>query len=615
MDELLPYYERELGFLRKYTREFSERYPKIAGRLLISGDVCQDPHVERMIESFALLNARISKKLEDDYPEFTEALLEVLYPHYLRPFPSCSIARFDAGGATAQLTTTPVIARGTELLTRPVRGVACRFRSVYDVVLAPLRLSQARFEAIAQPPETVRLPKDATGQISLTLELTSEQADFSTQPASLRLFIDGEPSFASTLRDALFMHTVRAYVEPAGSGRWHALDKVPLDPAGFGDTESLIEYPDRSHPAYRLLTEYFAFPEKFNFFDLDLAALARAAGARQGMRSLTVHLILGGLRHDSGPARLLEALSAPNLLLGCTPIVNLFKQRGDPIRITHTAASYPVVADGRRAHAYEVHSIDSVKRVRQTPQGESITEFRPFYSLRHGEIPEQSGHYWVAHRNDDVAQRSPGYELEISIVDIDFDPVLPQVDTLSIELTCSNRELPSMLAYGLAGGDLYIEGGTVARSITMLRKPTVSLAFERGRGAHWRLISHLSLNHLSLAQSGLSAFKEMLRLYDLPRSAISGRLIEGLVELEHRLVSAWLPGKRFASVVRGVEVRLSLDEDSFVGAGIDTFAQIVDRFLGLYVSVNSFTQLVLVSKRTGREILRCLPRSGDQALV
>jgi type VI secretion system protein ImpG len=321
------------------------------------------------------------------------------------------------------------------------------------------------------------------------------------------------------------------------------------------------------------------------------------------------------MRADSNTARMLGNLTAGNLLLGCTPVINLFKQRGDPIRLTHAAAHYPVVADSRRAFAYEVYSIDSVKMVRQTPQGESITEFRPFYSLRHGEVPEKEGHYWVARRNEMMAQKSPGYETEISIVDIDFDPASVETQTLSLDLSCCNRDLPASLAYGLPGGDLFLEGGSTVRSVSFLRKPSMSYRFERGRGAHWRLISHLSLNHLSLSQGGLEAFQEMLRLYDLPRSAISQRQIAGIVALEHKPAKAWLAGNPFASLVRGVEVCLTIDEESFVGSGIHAFANVVDCFLGLYVNANSFTQLVVVSNKTGEELLRCLPRSGDLSLV
>lgn len=611
MEDLLPYYERELAFLRRYSRDFADKYPKIAGRLLLTGDVSEDPHVERLIESFALMGARISKKIEDDYPEFTEALLEVLYPHYLRPFPSCSIARFDAGSGASQLSAPVVIKRGTELLSRPVRGVPCRFRTTYDVTLSPLQLTSARFQPLVQAPRAVRLPPQAGAQISIGFNLAStHEAIAALELESLRLFTDGEPSFCAALRDVLAMHVLKAYVEPAGRDQWIALDANPLTPVGFGEDESLIDYPARSHPAYRLLTEFFAFPEKFGFFDLDLRRLGALGG-----RQFTLHLVLKDIAADSAYARLLEGLTAANLPTGCTPVVNLFAQHGEPIRVSHAAVSYPVVADSRRAFAYEVHAIESVTRVQQTAQGETMTEFRPFYSLRHGESQERHEHYWVARRDELIAKQSPGYELELSIVDAQFDPVTPRTDVLSIDLVCSNRDLPEQLAYGVPGGDLMLEGGGVARSIALLRKPTPSMRFERGRGAQWRLISHLSLNHLSLVEGGIAPLREMLKLYDLQRSAISSRQIEGMVDLTQRSVTAWLPGKHFASVARGTEIRLTVDEESFVGAGISIFARVLDAFFGLYVHANSFTQLVLLSRRSGEELIRCPARNGDSILA
>ncbi|RJS91710.1 type VI secretion system baseplate subunit TssF [Salinisphaera sp. Q1T1-3] len=614
MEELLPFYERELAFLRRYSREFSERYPKIAGRLLLSGDVSEDPHVERLIESFALLNARVSKKIEDNYPEFTDALFEVLYPHYLRPFPACSIARMDLGSAAGQLTRAQTIPRGTELRSQPVRGVACRFRTAYDVTLAPIALRSADYHAIARPPQVVQLPGDATGQISLEFALTSDQANLAELGVeTLRLFIDGEPSFCAALRDAVSMHALRFYVEADRDGEWHRLGERPVHTVGFDEDQALIDYPAHAHPAFRLLTEFFAYPEKFNFFDIDLAALARRLP--NNTRSLRLHLILADVRSDSAIARTLENLTHENLRLGCTPVVNLFKQRGEPIRVSETASQYPVVADARRAYGYEVYAIDAVKRVRQTPQGESITEFKPFYSLRHGQSADSDGQYWVTTRDDLLAQTSPGYELQLSLVDLAFEPVSPRTDTLSLALTCTNRDLPQGLSYGRPGGDLDLEGGSVVQRIALMRKPSVERRFTHGRAANWRLISHLALDHLSLLQGGLETFKEILRIYDLNRSAISSRQIEGVVGLDYESTTTWLARGKYSAVVRGVRVSLTVDEESFVGVGLQVFAEVIDRFLGFYIHANSFTQLVLVSKQTQEVILECLPRGGETTLV
>lgn len=612
MEDLLPYYERELGFLRSSSRDFAQRYPKIAGRLGLSGETCEDPHVERMIESFALLGARINKKLDDDYPEFTEALFEVLYPHYLRPFPSCSVAQFDAGGVAAQLSAPVHIARGAELKSQAVRGVPCRFRSIYDVVLAPLAISNATFVSTANAPAAAIVPAGVTGRLSLTLDCLGEALTLQTLGLdTLRVYLHGEPSFVAALRDALFLRTAAAYVETA-PGRWDRLPEIPVRQVGLADDDALIDFPASSHPAYRLLAEYFVFPEKFNFFDIDLRALRQVTGTA---RRVTLHLPVRGLRADSNTARLLEATSADNLRLGCTPVVNLFTQRADPIRLTHTVSSYPVVADARRAYGYEVYSIDRVRQVRQNAQGDSIVEFRPFYSLNHGETREAASHYWTARRNASVADRSPGYETEMSIVDIDFDPALVQTETLSLDLTCTNRDLPSQLAVGQPGGDLFMEGGTVARAIRLLRRPTNSHRFQHGRAAHWRLISHLALNHLSLVQSGLPALKETLRLYDLSHSATATRQIEGLVGLDYKPATHWMPGEPFATFVRGIEIRLTVNEDNFVGTSLHTFVAVINRFFGLYVHANSFVQLVVLSRRNSEEILRCPPCNGNAILA
>ena len=612
MEALLPYYERELAFLRGHSREFAERYPKIAGQLLLSGEGCDDPHVERIIESLALLTARVTKKLEDSYPSFTEALLNVLYPHYLRPFPSCSIAFFDAAGAELQLSCPVAIDRGTELLSRPIKGAVCRFRTAWKVDLLPVSVSSLSFEPVARAPGGVRLPIGSSAILSLSLDIPAAEGRWAAAKVDhLRFYIDAEPSVAAALRDALFLKLATIYAE-ADDGHWRLAGEDVLREVGFGDAEALIEMPAAGHAAYRHLTEYFAFPEKYNFFDLMLPALP--ASSKQ-TRRLTLHFVLSGLRADGDASRLLQTLTTQNLRLGCVPVVNLFSQRGDPIRITHRSSTYPVVADSRRAFAYEVYSIDSVRRVRQSAHGESIQEYRPFFSLRHGEIPEQEGNYWYAQRNALVAEQSPGFETELSLVDAEFDPVSPKTDVLSLALTCSNRDLPTLMSVGMPTGDLFLEGGAAARSVRLLRKPSQPCRFDHRHDGQWRLVSHLALNHLSLTNSGLSAFKEMLALYDIQRTASSRQQIDGIQAIEQRDATVWLPGKPFASFVRGLEVRLTLDESSFVGSGLDVFARCVDRFLGLYVHLNSFVQLILVSGRTEEELIRCAPRTGESILL
>lgn len=639
MQNLLPHYERELSHLRQASSVFAQRYPKIAGRLLLAGDVSDDPHAERMIESFALLAARVHKRLDDDFPLFTENLLEVLYPHYLRPFPSCSIAQFDLGSAAGQLTKPAAIDRGTLVSSRPIKGVTCKFKTTQAVSLLPLRVAQATYRNAIAAQDGTRLPQGVTSVLSLKLDLLSPQATWaSVLPQALRVYLDGEASQVSVLREALCRKVVDVMVQTHEHRPWQSTESLGLPQrlkpslVGFEDDQALLDFDPRSHVAYRLLTEYFAFADKFNFVDIpvpnvsSLRAQPAAAdeGATTSQRSITLHLVMSGVRSDSDESRLLEMTDARNFALGCTPVVNLFEQPADPIRVTQQAVSYPVVVDGRRAFGYEVYAINKVFRVKKTPLGEEVQEFRPFFSLRHddwladdeaAQDVGNGGRYWFARRDDDLAEQSPGYETEMSVVDIDFNPAQPQTETLSLTVSATNRDLPSLLPFGVQGGDVFTEGGGVAKEIRLLRKPSASQRFDRGNGALWRLISHLSLNHLSLSSAGIDGLKEMFRLYDLSRTASNRRQIDGLVSVAFQPSTAWLPGKPFANFVRGTEIRLEVDEDSFVGSGLGLFVAVLDRFFGLYVHANSFTQLTVVSARTQEVVMSCPPRNGAMQLV
>lgn len=613
MRDLLPYYEQELTFLRRHSREFAQRYPKIASRLLISGDACEDPHVERMIESFALLSARVQKKLDDDFPEFTSSFIDVLYPHYLRPLPSCSIARFDMAGADAQLSSISMIESGTTLTTRPVKGVSCKFRTAFNVSLAPLRIEEARYTENFTPPRGYTLPQGSAALMSINLLSASEQLPLEAMPLdALRLFVDGESSQVEQIREALLSRALAVALEIPGQHRWHPLDKGFAQPVGFGLDEELFDYDARSHLAYRLLSEFFAFPEKFNFVDLDFASLRKLLPA--GTHRCSLHFVLGSEQNDSRDARLLERMNAANLLTHCTPVVNLFVQRADPIRVTHKKSSYPVIPDSRRAHAFELYSVESVTKIEKTSRGEALLAYRPYYALRHGEKLDENGRFWHLRRDEQVADLSPGFEYEMSIVDLDFDTRAEKTETLSIELTCTNRDLPSQLPFGMAGGDLFMEGGGLARSISLLRKPTPTVRIDRSK-SHWRLISHLSLSQLSLTEAGLETLKESLALYDITRSAVTRKLIDGMQTISHKVVTARIAGNPFPSFVKGVEITLAVIPQNFVGTSVEQFARLLDRFFGLYVHTNSFTQLVVINHETGEEIVRCASRNGDQTLV
>lgn len=607
MDELFAQYERELVTMRQLCREYAERFPKVAAKLQIGNEACDDPHVERMVQSIALLCARVSRRLDDSYPQFTEALLNLLFPHYLRPFPSCAIVRFQpaalgAGGSNA------TVPRGTLLDSAPVNGVNCRFQTAYDVSPASAAIAAARFDEVIHAPSSTRLAPGVTASITIEFEFTAPLM----ASVPLRLYLDGDASFSAALRDALFMRTAAAYVQAGGNGAWLPLAAIPVAAAGFADDDALIPFEARSRRVYRILTEYFAFPEKFNFVDIDLAAL----GARLPPNSdrFTLHLGLAGVSPGSSQARILAGLSAQSLLPGCTPVVNLFRQAGVPIGYSQQAAEYSVLAHSKHPAAYEVYSIDRVHVVRTLGKASSTVEFRSFFSLRHGDSDAHKGRYWILRHDHTLAITNPGHEKIITLVDASGGPFAVEQATLSIDLTCTNRDLPCLLKTGATGSDLSIPGATQGAAIRFLRRPTRPCRFSNDQDAHWRLISFLSLNHHSLAMEGADGLREMLALYNFTGAESSRRQIVGIVGLEHVEATAWLRHKRRAWLAHGTEVRLKIDEDAFVGAGLHLFVQVIDQFFALYVQTNSFIKLVILSHQSGEELFRCKPRSGSMAL-
>jgi len=612
MEKLLPYFERELSMLRRSGAEFASRYPKLAGSLQMSGEACADPHVERLIQASAFLNARTAKLLDDGYANFTEALLGMLYPHYLRPIPSCSIAQVDYGGAAGNVVTSiTVLPRGTALKSLGRGSVSCRFRSVYDVTVAPVAISAAWFEPYIQAPSTLPLPAEAGSAICITIDSTATARGLaSLELSTLRVFIDCDASLRAALRDMLFMRAACACVE--ANGHWRLLDGMPITPAGFAAEDALLPAAASEHSAYRLLSEYFAFPEKFDFFDIDLSAVLAASPA--DCSRLTLRIALADVRPDAPAARILRTLSAEHLLLGCTPVINLYQQPATPIRVDHRRSSYPLMPDEMPGSACEIYSIDTVQLLRKAPQGNSLTEFFPYYSLRHGEQDSRKGHYWLAHRDEELADAEAGHEYTLALLDRDFSPLTLEEGTASVRLTCTNRNLPHGLPYGRAAGDLSAEAATGGFPIRLLRRPTLSYR-QPGGGNRWGLIAQLALNHRSLTQEGLPALTAMLRLYAQQDSAVSQRQIDGVMALSQQPATAWVRQARGKAYLRGVEVRVSLDEEAYAGTGMHAFAQVLDHLFGLHVHLNSFTQLVVLSHGSGKELLRCLPRNGALTLA
>ncbi|TWI60949.1 type VI secretion system protein ImpG [Pseudoduganella lurida] len=597
MEELLPYFERELVVLRRYAAEFAARFPRIAALLRTTGS---DPHAERVLQGVAFIAARIHKRLDDGFPQVTESLLESLYPHYLRPFPSCAIVQFAPAAADSAVRLLP---RGTSLTAKQaVKEVHCRFRTAADVTLAPIAIKVAAFDPLIRAPAGTPLANDATAALSISIESHAESPPLSRMPLDrLRIYLDGDPSFCAALRDALFLHVSGAFVE-APDGRWLPLPAVPLAASGFAKEDALIPFGPRSHPAWRVLTEYFCFPDKFRFIDLDLAALRPRLAA--GTRGVTLHFALSRTRPDGAASRLLRMLDASHLKLFCTTAVNLFPQAAKPVNITHRAPEYSVVADVAKPAMCELYAIDAVRVLSQKESCDGACDITPLHARGLG------GRHWVLRHDEVLARISPGHEKRLTLVDRDMHALEVERSTLAIEATWTHRDLPHQLSFGAPDGDLSLAGATDAMPVRLLTQPGRPQRFATGQ-ALWRLISHLSLNHHALVPEGLPALHELLTLHDLSQSPVTQRLIAGIVGLDHIGKTGWLRHEHGSSQVYGIEVRITIDEEAFTGSGIHLFGQVMDQFLAMYVQVNNFTELALLSARDGKELMRCKRRSGN----
>lgn len=611
-DQLFAYYDRELRFIRKLVWSFAEKYPEVAGRLLLEPTKCEDPHVERIIEAFAMLTARIHLRLDDDFSEVTDALLGVLYPHFLNPIPSATIVQLELDPEQGKASEGVAVERHSILQARPVDGMRCRFRTCYPVRLWPVEV--ATVEVMPAPSLGTLLPAEARSALRIRLQAAPGAQLQELEIDRLAFFLDAPGGLADTLY-RMFARDALGVLVQRGAERPVFLGPESVRPMGFERDEALLEYPPESFLGYRLLQEYFAFEAKFLFAEISGLPIAPAAPHE----FLDVSLLL-----PQPPAEI-EARPAPeNLRLGCTPAVNLFPHTADPIQLSHLAVEYPVVPDTRLPLAYEVHSVTSVT---STVAGSAeVRSFPPFYGLRHGTAGGGEAAFWSGSRRPSMRKDDPGTDLYLSIVDRDLRATRPLGEVLHVRTLCTNRDLPAQLPFGDPQGDLQIEGRPEITAVRCLRKPTAPIRAPLGAGSRWRIISHLALNHLSLAdvaiaedarsqKEALAALREILGLYDFADTAVTRQRVAGLTDLRVRRVVRRVGRGIDAGFARGLEVELELDEEKYPGAGAYLFASVLERFLGLYTSINSFTQTVVRARRGQGIAKRWPPRAGEARIL
>lgn len=591
------YYQSELTALRQLGRRFAERSPALAPFLGQSG---RDPDVERLLEGFAFLTGRLRQKLDDELPELTHSLMHLLWPNYMRPLPSFSILQFEP---LAHVAPPLQVKRETPVDSRPVDDVRCKFRTCYATEISALDLNALNYSVMGEG-----------AVLSLRLEMTGDGYFGELQLEHLRLHLSGERYISQMLYLCLLRNLQGVELVPldarqqpfkmgiADKPLTFKLRPEQVQPVGFAEEEALIPYPLNTFRGYRYLQEYFAFQDKFLFVDVDgLGVLKQMpADIAKQVRGLEMRFTL----HKSDIQRLRPTLD--NVKLYCTPIVNLFEHDALPIRLDGKQDEYlllPAEYDLENCGVFAVETVTGWK-----PGGLGYQAYVPFESFEHDpsfDVPNASPHYSVRQRNSMLHQGLDTY-LSFGIRHLE------EHETLSIELTCTNQNLPLKLQLG----DICVatEGTPEFLKFKNITLATPSYAPPINRDFLWKLISNMSLNYLSLAN--VDALKVIIETYDLPRyydqhaEKVSKRLLNGLKAVRHEPVDRLHRGLP----IRGLRTELTIDPEGYIGEGdLFVFASVLNEFFALYASLNSYHELRV--KSTKGEVYKWTPRMGLQPLL
>lgn len=627
MDErLIEYYNTELRHLRETAGEFGREFPKIAGRLALdkeAKEICPDPYVERLLEGFAFLAARVHLKLDAEFPRFTQALFETVYPHYLSPTPSMAIVRFEPDETETALAEGVSVPRGTPLRSLLGKGerTACTFQTAHEVRLLPLRLVEVRY--FTRDVGELSLPADLGARAALRIRIqTFGGVPVKTVKASpLVFYIRGTEDVPGQLYEQVFAQKAGLVIQsPAQRGQTLAVRPAEaIRRVGFASHESLLPQSPRGFEGYRLLREYFSFPQRFLFFELaDFGeALRRCEGD-------TLDLVIA-LRGQE--TRLEGRVSPDTLELYCTPAINLFRKTLDPIPLSTRFAEYHVVPERNRPLDFEVFEVQSVTGV-----GASITErmeFRPFYLVRDesGEV-EGAAFYTVTRaprvlteKEKQFGRRSAyaGSDVFLSLVDANSAPFRPGLKHLEVVALCTNRHLPKQMSVGVADRDFDLgQGSYPVKGVRCRSGPTLPRAsLVEGRFA-WRLVSHLALNYQSLwdaqGTGDVTALRDLLRLYVQPNDREFLRQLEGVRSVRARPVVRRVATPGPIAFARGLEITVTFDESCYEGLGVCVLGAVLEQFFARYVSLNSFTETI-VSTQQRKEILRWPAQMGRRQIL
>lgn len=609
---LLEHYNTELRHLREMAGEFAREFPKIAGRLSLDKDakeICPDPYVERLLEGFAYLAARIHLKLDAEFPRFTQALLETVYPHYLNPIPSMAVVRFDPEQGDDALAAGVPVPRATILRSMLGKGdkTACTFQTAHEVRLLSVRIKEVRY--FSRDIVELNLPSQlgARAAIRIRLQATAGPGFDKIKLDPITFFLRGADDFPMSIYEQIFSRKTALVIQsPSQRGKTYTVAPASqIRRVGFSNHQALLPVSPRSFEGYRLLREYFAFHQRFLFFEL-----GGFSDVLPQCKERELDLVIALKEQEP---RLEGRLDATFFELFCTPAINLFPKTLDRINLSDRFSEFQVVPDKNRPLDFEVYELQNVIGYGALPTDEQ--EFRPFYLAKDADVT--TGAYYTTTRvprlltekEKQFGRRSSyaGTEVYLSLVDATAAPYRPDLRQLGIKALCTNRHLPIQMSAGVGRTDFTTEISLPVASIRCLSGPTLPRpSFAEGRFA-WRLISHLSLNYLSLIdanpEAGAVALREILKLYSDSNDRQTAKQIEGLrnaraVPVLRRVAT---PGP--ITFARGLEVTVHFDETAFEGTGVFVLGAVLEQFFAKYVALNSFTETVVKTQQRG-EIMR-----------
>lgn len=620
---LLRHYEAELSHIREVGSEFARDYPKIAGRLGLEGFECADPYVERLLEGFAFLAARIQLKMDSEFPQLVQNLLEIIYPHFLAPLPSMAVVRFDPDLSEGALATGFPIPRGTVLRGKLVKGeqTACEYRTAHDVELWPLELSRvdyfSRDVAAIQLPESLR---DVSAGLRLRLRVAPGHKFKKLSIENLPFYVQGREELPAALCEQCLAHAEAILIKPvSASEQWYeVLTKDHILPAGFSAEQALLPYSLPSFHGYRLLSEYFAFRERFMF--IELAGIGAALRQCEGEE---VDIILLFNQADSTFS---HAVDKSNIVLFSSPAINLFPKRTDPVHVDVRKSEHHIIPDRTRPLDYEIYQVSRV--VGLGSGADEHQEFYPFYSLV--DQADDLRAYYALRRTPRLVSRKHqkfgtrtsylGSEMYVSLVDRNNAPFSPKLELLAVEATCTNRDLPLQLPIGIGSSDFSLEIAAPVNAVRCITGPTPpkpSLAHAPGEMI-WKLLSHLGLNYLSITGTGpdhgAGTLREMLSLYGDYNDPRMQKQIAGVRSIKSEPIIRQLSTNGPLTFGRGLEVTITLDEDAFEGVGVFFLGAVLEQFFAKYVSINSFTETVLRTLQR-QEVMRWPTRIGRRHIL